>query len=244
MRFSRNLKPIELHAPKASRILVIAPHADDETIGPGGTIIHAVNSGAKVHCLYLTLGQPAEKAEHEVPIVAQEIGYSTEFLGFTSHNIPLSVKAVHSFAKAIQRFKPTCIFLPFLLDDHDDHRRANHLLLSAYQEQLLPENVEMWAYQVYTTLLPNVVVDITDVKDRKIRAIRMWQSKMQSRDWAHYALGLNAFNCRFLESSAAPRYAESFFVLPLAEYIELCKVYFKDPAAVYYFPSYKQEYTG
>jgi hypothetical protein len=30
---------------------------------------------------------------------------------------------------------------------------------------------EVWAFQVYSTVLPNIVVDITDVIDEKIRLI-------------------------------------------------------------------------
>ena len=96
---------------------------------------------------------------------------------------------------------------------------------------------EVWAFQVYSTVLPNIVVDITDVIDEKIRLINYWESIKKSRDWGHYAKGLNAFNSRFLKTNQ-PRYAESFFVVPAKEYIELCSIYFKNPEDnIYYYNS-------
>jgi len=54
MRFSQNLKPLQQQLPDAKRILVIAPHPDDETIGPGGTLLKAIKNGAKVLTVCLT----------------------------------------------------------------------------------------------------------------------------------------------------------------------------------------------
>ena len=101
-----------------------------------------------------------------------------------------------------------------------------------------PPKATIWAYQVYTTLIPNVVVDITDVADDKASTIRLWASQIEKRDWAHYMLGLNAFNCRLL-GGPAPRYAETFFVLPIGDYAELCATYFTTPATAYYTPAYR-----
>ena len=39
---------------KSKRILVIAPHPDDETLGAGGTIAKFSNSGNEVHVLMIS----------------------------------------------------------------------------------------------------------------------------------------------------------------------------------------------
>jgi len=77
-------------------------------------------------------------------------------------------------------------------------------------------------------VLPNVVVDITDVMDKKTDLIDLCQARKKSRDWAHYTRGLNAFNSRFLKTNR-PGYAEAFFVLPAREYLDLCSLYFEHP---------------
>jgi len=98
---------------------------------------------------------------------------------------------------------------------------------------------EIWAYQVYSTVIPNVAVDITDVIDEKLKLVEIYRSQKRSRDWAHYIKGLNAFNCRFLKTNE-PRYVELFFVVPADEYLQLCRLYFQNPASgIYYSDSYK-----
>ena len=42
------------------KVVVLAPHMDDETIGLGGTIRRHVESGAEVHCIFSTDGASSE----------------------------------------------------------------------------------------------------------------------------------------------------------------------------------------
>ena len=57
-RFNRNLQPIEMEHPDAKRIMVIAPHPDDDIIGAGGTLIKAKENGSDIHIVYVTNGLP------------------------------------------------------------------------------------------------------------------------------------------------------------------------------------------
>lgn len=246
LRFSRNLAPILMQRPRGNRIVVLAPHPDDEVMGPGGTLIRAARSGADIATVYLTDG-PREKREalrNEARKAAAFIGYKTQFLGFPLNAIPISRESLAALAAAISRHRPDTLFLPFLVDDHDDHRRASHMLLEARKQGLISDDLEIWAYQGYTSLPSNVVVDITDVHEDKRLAIEAYESQKEIRNWPHYVLGLNAFNSRFLKKGSIASYAESFFVLPISDYVALCEVYFRDDSAeCYYFQSY-QESTG
>jgi LmbE family N-acetylglucosaminyl deacetylase len=114
-----------------------------------------------------------------------------------------------------------CLFVPILLDDHDDHRRANQLLWHAWRRGFVRNDTEVWCYQVYSPIISNIVVDISSVADRKAAAVRMWKSQMKIRKFDHYILGFNAFNIRLLPKA---RYVEAFFVVPMLEYGELCGV--------------------
>ena len=236
-RFSRNLIPLELACPKAKRVVVISPHPDDETLGAGVTLRKFLSARGSVFVIYLTDGNPDLRTADEARAVAEEAGYSVEFLGLPLNAIPCTPDVIDRLRSAIESHRPQAVFLPFMADDHDDHRRASELLLEAYGSRASPPNWEVWCYQVYTALLPNVVVDITDVAEQKAEAVRVYRSQ-STRDWAHYILGLNAFNSRFIPTNGRPAFVEGFFVLPLRDYLDLCRPYFVD-ARAYYLSAYK-----
>ena len=241
MRHSQNLEPTLLEYPDAERIFVIAPHPDDEVLGPGGTLLKAIKGGSRVRVLYLTKGRPAlaETVVSEATRSAAKAGYEQVFLECYSRCIPMDKGYLKQIRQEIEGFLPTVIMLPFFCDDHDDHRRASHLLYVLNEQKALDKKIQLWAYQVYTSLIPNVVIDITEVADSKRELITYWQSQSKNRDWAHYALGLNAYNSRFLPPNSSARFAEGFFVVPIADYCEIAAEYFTDVNSSYYLESYK-----
>lgn len=230
-------------APAKARITIVAPHPDDEWMGPGGTMLQALASGCNVHVVCLTNG--ATKFSESSPEVesrqnAEIYGYSIEFLNFPANRIALNRATLEAFATAINRSTPDLLWLPFLLDDHDDHRRASHLLMIAALEGYTARKPTVWGYQVYTCLPANIVIDISTVAEEKRTAINRYASQASTRDWSHWALGLNAFNTRFLPGNVGPRFAEVFFELPFQDYVELCGHYFGRPASSCYLtPAYR-----
>jgi len=236
MRFNQTLQPLEMNYPQGKRITVIAPHPDDEMLGAGGTLIRARDAGASVRCIYLTSGRPPAEVEAETVEVARHIGYRTEFMRYGVDAIPITDESVTTFGTSLSAETTDCLFVPILMDDHDDHRRANQLLWHAWRRGFVPNDTEVWCYQVYSPIISNIVVDISDVADQKAAAVRMWKSQMKIRKFDHYILGFNAFNIRLLPKA---RYVEAFFVVPMREYAELCGIYFDDPTAAFYNPAYK-----
>ena len=84
------------------------------------------------------------------------------------------------------------------------------------------------------------MVNITQQADRKRHLIGLWHNVSGNRDWAHYVLGMNAANCRYVPSRK-PEYVEAFFVVPLGEYLNLCEGYFSHGADRIYFTSRYRE---
>ncbi len=240
LRFSRNLSPLQMDAPRGKRICVLAPHIDDEAIGPGGTLLKAARAGAKIDVVYFTRGRSKESGEHrdtrmaEAQAALKMIGARHHYLGHMTREISITEKNAEALAEMLRELKPDTLFLPFLFDDHDDHRRVSDMLLMANEVASYEPKLEVWAYQVYTAVLGNVVIDITEAAQDKRAMIQCYASEMAKRDWAHYALGLNAWNLRFLKNSPDPRYAEMFFVAPLKDYLGLCRTYFRSGKPVYY----------
>lgn len=241
MRFMRNVVPEVVDELPGRRILVISPHPDDIMIGPGGALIRSVDQGKQVVGLFLTTGRQerTELLERETEAAARLVGFEPEYLRFEPGRIPVDRTAQEAFSEPIRRFDPDLLMLPFLLDDNDDHRRANELMFRTEQSGLLQSVPEVWAYQVYSPILPGAVLDITEEKDRKAEAIRAWASEFEIRDWVHWGLGLNAFNGRFLGRTDGQPYVEAFYPSPLPEYIRFCQAYFGGAQAA---PYYSEHY--
>ena len=239
-RFSGNMEPVIMDAPRAKRILVIAPHPDDDVFSAGGTMLKLKLKKCSCRVVYLTSGSKdtykdearsvlagaAEKIEAESAKASSLLGTEIEFWRYPSGRLKIDAESIERLKDEYRSFEPEAIFLPFIADDHKDHRQAVRLFYEAFRD-LGKVRCEVWAYQIYSNILPNVVVDITDQMDEKSKLMGLWESKRLSRDWAHYIKGLNAVNSRFLKTNQ-PRYAEAFFVVPAGEYLELCATYFKE----------------
>ena len=229
MRAARSVAPVLLPCPSNKRILVIAPHPDDEVIGPGGTLIGAIDNGCTVRTVYLTSGGPdpatAHQRETEAKASASHCGYDTRFLRLAGLAEGVDDDAIAATAAAVAEYQPDLLFVTFFADDHAEHQRASQVLTMAHDGGLLDGSIEVWAYQVYTAVIANVIVDTTETQELKSTAIRLFKSQMQRRDWAHFSAGLSAYNSRFLPGRQA-RHAEIFHVAPLRDYADLCRPYF------------------
>lgn len=225
-RASRAIQPEISEGPDAKRITVIAPHPDDEVMGPGGTLIRAKAKGHGVDVIFLSDGEvDAGKAvvrREEAVRVAERFGFSARFLGLPAYALSPTPSAIAALADALNDLEPEVLMLPFLLDDNDDHRAASLILAEAAERVRLPRGLEVWAYQVYSALPANVMVPLGEFAARKADAIRMYESQAEVRDWAHFALGLNAYNTRLAPRGVGDPYLEAFFVIPLGEYLSLC----------------------
>jgi len=127
MRFTRNLTTLKLDGPKNDKWLIIAPHPDDEIIGCGGTIISGIRTGKSVKVVFLTNGGGNAESGREAPSIARKIGFETEFLESGPGEISLNDDIMNRLQSIITDFGATTLFLPFLFDDNDDHRRASQI---------------------------------------------------------------------------------------------------------------------
>jgi Mn-containing catalase len=73
------------------------------------------------------------------------------------------------------------------------------------------------AYEVWSTLWPNLAIDIGTVAEAKARLIRLYVSQMNDRDYAEAILGLNRY--RGLQHRVA--FAEAFHRCDAAQFRRL-----------------------
>ncbi len=239
-RYRMSVRPIPYDAPEADNILIYAPHQDDETIGAAGTILRSVALGKHVRTIYVTNGatkikpttQNAQVRKEEAQNVWKYIGAELPiFWDLPSKEIPLTEENASVMRDQIEESGAECIFVPFFLEQPHDHRRTNQLLLMAHNIRPLPESLQIWSYQVSSMLCPNVVVDISDLIEKKSFINDMWKSQNILFNYSHYAKGMAAYNSIYLKKKdkhhPVESYVEVFFVTDTKEYISILNNYFR-----------------
>ena len=113
-------------------------------------------------------------------------------LGFADGALMKHEAAIASrLAEELRTFRPTQVLCPFPADGHADHQATAVAL--AHATKLADWHGEVLAYEVWSTLWPNMAVDIGAVADEKAHLIRMYASEMGDRDYAAAVLGLNRY---------------------------------------------------
>src|SRR5215813_7381333 len=97
--------PIKLRAIEKQRVLVVAPHPDDEVIAVGGNLALHQRLGSEVLTLFVTLDAPAVNVDRksEAERVARLLGFDHRFLAFPDGSVSSHEPAVtRAIADAIR----------------------------------------------------------------------------------------------------------------------------------------------
>lgn len=218
----RDLIPFEISEISGDRVLVIAPHPDDETLGCGGSLIQHVERGEKVMILFLTDGSGGDFSgsfaqkdyvalrEEEATEACQVLGVDTfRFLRFTDRKLGHDPNHLVRVKEEIRIFNPNLIYVPSPLEINPDHRAAASLVWQATSE--LELSLQIVFYEISTPLQPNKLVDITEYVEKKRLAVSCYKSQMQQINYLEIALSINKF--RTLTVSRISDYAEGYLVV-------------------------------
>lgn len=145
----RLLDPREL---AAARVLVVAPHPDDESLGCGGLMAILAAGGARIHTLFVTDGGASHPRSSSWPrerLAAQREAEAAEalarlglghhprsFLRLRDADMPAPDSPGWSEARDTVRqllacFSPELVLLPWRRDPHRDHRDSWRLVTDA-----------------------------------------------------------------------------------------------------------------
>jgi LmbE family N-acetylglucosaminyl deacetylase len=217
--------PFQRLAVQRSRVLVVAPHMDDEVIACGGTLLLHRNQGSSIKVAFVSdntcgVADPAVAAEiqkvrrAEMERVRAALGFeSVDEYGFPDGSLMRHESAVADrLAADIRAFQPDQILCPFPVDGHADHQACALATSAAAQKTHWKGNI--LAYEVWSTLWPNAAVDISTVADEKETLVRLYASQMDDRDYASATLALNRY--RGLQHKL--KYAEAFHACSPAEF--------------------------
>ena len=184
----------------ATSVLVVAPHADDEVLGAGGTIARFAAEGAEVTVAVVTGGFPPDFPAGEEDAIREEAARAhailkvkeTVYLDFPA--AALDTVDHRDLNKALgtiyQRLKPTYVLVPFLGDVHLDHQATFQSAMvmcrpiggHAPRAVLAYETISEtnWNTPPSTPgFLPNTYVDISAYLETKLEAFRAYASQVR-----------------------------------------------------------------
>jgi len=177
-------------------VLVVAPHPDDAEISVGGALLRCRQDGLRVGVLDLTDGEPTP---HGTPALrAQETDASTavlqldwrENLGLPNRSLANTLDARRAVATVLRLTRPRILLAPYWEDVHPDHVAASQLCDAARfwakltrsdmpgDPHWIPRVYYFWSIHLRIHPKPAFVLDISDVLECKMQAIRAYQSQM------------------------------------------------------------------
>lgn len=211
--------PYRLTSMWGHRVLVLAPHPDDESLGCGGTLIQHRQHDDPVKIVFLTDGAQGATAANYTPeayvaLREEEAQQACRILGITEFEfwrIPDRACQPNEdvrtrMAQLLETYRPTLVYVPSPHEFHPDHRGAARLFWETLQQSRF--QVEVAFYEINRPFKVNTLVDISAVVEQKRRACNTYQSQLEHLPYTELALSLNRF--RSLTVSASCTYAEGF----------------------------------
>ncbi len=228
----------KLHFNSDSRILIIAPHPDDETYGCGGVMLQHRGQCDVVLLAYGETGNPGWTKDRTLRVRREEFRTAVKMAGariIAEFGIPN--RKVYENAKLISELDYSeydYIFVPNRKDKHPDH---NCVVKAVRRARSLKKGVVILQYEMWGQL-PDVThyVDITDVIDGKEKLMLCYKSqeerlpycaRIKARDY-YKAIETYDKKCQYaelfyLEPGAMTRFGKNmrFFFSELFKYIAL-----------------------
>ena len=213
-----------------NKVLILAVHPDDETLGCGGTLLkHKVN-GDEIHWLICT---DIDKSHTYYDTRQDEIEKVSKLYNFDSvNNLKLKTMQVDEYSmseligkisKIINQIEPNIIYLPFKGDVHSDHRKIFEASYSCTKSFRYPFIKKIYMVETLSetefapstkedSFIPNIFVDISEFMNKKIEIMKVFESEI-----AEYPFPRSIRNLKALGSlrgaTAGCEYAESFVLL-------------------------------
>jgi len=175
-------------------ILAIAAHRDDVELSCGGALLVASRFGRTTAIIDLTLGElgsrgSADLRGEEASRAAAVLGVAArENLGLPDGGVRNNPETRVRLAVAIRRFAPSVVIAPSMQGKHPDHTVSAQLIRDACfvagLKKIEPDVPAFRPRKIIHSIAyredapkPTFVVDITEVFEKKMEAIRCYSSQ-------------------------------------------------------------------
>ena len=214
-------------------ILVIAPHADDEILGVGGTIIKHIEQGDSVYICIASRGYPPLFSDEFVEGIIEEaiachklIGIKkTFFFDFPAAMLETANRNEinNQLYDVIEEVKPDIVYIPHYGDIQKDHEiiakasmvalrpKYEHKVKAIYSYETLSETE--WNIPHSTnTFIPTVYIDISDYIQIKLEVLKQYKSQLSDFPNPRSLEAIEALS-KYRGSTINVRAAESFVLI-------------------------------
>lgn len=206
------------------KILIIAPHADDEVLGCGGYMLSEISKGAKVHVWFGTIGgrdyrQKYDVRDTELKEVAKAVGFTYGIFarGYDAEMDELNDREViTSLDEVIKEFEPDEVFVNYP-SRHQDHKKVYECAMAAMRlkEGYMPPMFALYEYPFITGVeMPNggyMYVDISDKIEEKSDIFELYASQVKESPSPLNRDGIKAL-ARIRGMECGVKYAEMFYI--------------------------------
>ena len=213
-----------------NKILIVAVHPDDETLGCGGTLLKHKANGDEIYWLICTTIDETnvyyKKRENEIHLVAEMYEFDKVF------NLRLKTMRADEYSmselickisKIMNEIKPNIIYLPFKADVHSDHRRIFEASYSCTKSFRYPFVKKIYMMETLSetefapsvkedSFVPNVFVDVDDFFEKKCEIMKIFESEMAEHPFPRSEKNLRAL-ATLRGATCGCKYAESFVLL-------------------------------
>lgn len=183
--------PERVAKPEGSRIVVFAPHPDDETLGCGGTLRQHQLAGDSITAVFVTDGRmgrerfPGLTPDELVAVRETEAREAARLLGIREciflrnpdTQLEVTGETIAQARRIIETLQPDLLYLPSPFESHRDHQRTCAIVARALDDGAGAPRICL--YEVWTPLLANLIVPID--LDYKIRVIQVYRSQLDER---------------------------------------------------------------
>lgn len=212
------------------RVLVIAPHPDDEIIGVGGTIAKRAKDGDEVYVCVVTKGKSPlfndefiEQGRQECRRADKKLGVKeTIFLDFPA--VMLETVPRYEFngkiLEVVNSIKPDEVYIPHRGDMQIDHQMVVDAAMVAVRPRGNNYPKRVYAYETLSEtgwnipntvneFIPTVYEDITDTYEVKIEAMSIFKSQLSAFPEARSIGAIEAL-AKYRGATVSVKAAEAF----------------------------------
>lgn len=180
------------------RMLVIAPHPDDEVIGCGGTILKNRAEGGEAFLCVVTAAHPPEWNKKIIKTKKEERAKAAKLLGIkkslfldfpaTKLDTISQSELIKKISTCVKAVKPESVFVSHWGDLHKDHK----VVFDAAMVATRPFNTsvkKVLCYEIPSStslvpnkeaaFLPNVFVDISNVLEKKLEIMKVYKTELR-----------------------------------------------------------------